>query len=124
VSGALKPGASVGTRKPRIPSSVIAHTTATSEQLPFVIHIFVPEITQSLPSRRAWVRIEPGSLPESGSDRPKHPIASPVAIRGSQAAFCSSDPNAWIACIARALWTDTKERRPESPASSSSSTSP
>ncbi len=107
-----------------MPSSVPAHTTATSEQLPFVIHIFVPDRTQSSPSRCANVRIEPGSLPESGSDRPKQPIASPLAILGSHAAFCSSDPKAWIAYIASALCTDTNERRPESPASSSSSTRP
>ena len=124
MSGALNPGRSHGTRKPRIPSSVFAHTTATSETPPFVIHIFVPFTIQSAPSRRAVVRIELGSLPLSGSDRPKQPIASPLAIRGNQCAFCSSEPNEWIAYIASALWTETNERRPESPASSSSSTKP
>ena len=58
--------------------------------LPFVIHIFVPETIQSSPSRRARVRIAPGSLPASGSVSPKHPIASPAAIRGSHSCRCSS----------------------------------
>ena len=92
MSGALKPGESHGTTKPRTPSSVLAHTIATSLTLPFVIHIFVPLSTQSSPSRRANVRIEPGSLPESGSLRPKHPIASPLVMRGSHSARCSSLP--------------------------------
>jgi hypothetical protein len=89
-----------------------------------VIHIFVPFTIQSSPSRRAVVRMDPGSLPLSGSERPKQPIASPLAIRGNQCAFCSSEPNAWIAYIASALWTETNDRSPESPASSSSSTNP
>ena len=103
---------------------MFAQTTAMSETPPFVIHIFEPLTIQSSPSLRAVVRIELGSLPLSGSERPKQPIASPLAIRGSQYALCSSEPKAWIAYIARALWTETNERRPESPASSSSSTRP
>ncbi len=124
ISGALKPGSAVGTTNPRIPSSVCAHTMATSETLPFVIHILVPDRIQSSPSRRARVRIAPGSDPASGSDRPKQPIASPARIRGSHSSFCSSDPKVRIANIASELWTETKLRSPESPASSSSSTSP
>ena len=124
MSGALNPGASVGTTNPRIPSSVPAQTIATSATLPFVIHIFVPRRIQSSPSRRAAVRIEPGSLPLSASVSPKHPMASPAAIRGSHACFCSSDPNAWIAYIASEPWTLTNERRPLSPASSSRHASP
>ncbi len=124
MSGALNPSDSVGTTKPRMPSSVFAHTIATSETLPFVIHIFVPERIHSSPSRLATVRMELGSLPESGSDRPKHPIAWPAAMRGSHSDFCWSLPNAWIAYIANALCTETNDRRPESPASSSSSTNP
>ena len=61
----------------------------------------------------------PGSEPKSGSVRPKQPIASPVAIRGSQASFCSSEPCFQIANIASDPCTDTIERSPESPASSS-----
>ncbi len=89
---AVKPCVSVGTTKPRIPSSVCAHTTATSAMVPLVIHILLPVITQSSPSRRACVRIEPGSLPASGSVRPKQPRASPAAICGSHSSFCSSLP--------------------------------
>ena len=83
MSLAVNPGESVGTRKPRIPSSVLAHTTARSAIPPLVIHIFVPESTQSSPSLRAAVRIRPGSEPTSGSVRPKHPMTSPLAIAGS-----------------------------------------
>ena len=57
-----------------------------------MIHILVPDRIQSSPSRRARVRIEPGSEPASGSVSPKHPIASPAAIRGSHSRFCSSEP--------------------------------
>src|SRR5690606_1784573 len=60
ISGGEKPGVSVGTMKPRIPSSVRAHTMATSATEPLVIHIFEPLSTQSLPSRRALVRIDAG----------------------------------------------------------------
>src|SRR3954453_11409354 len=120
MSGAENPGVSHGTTKPRIPPSVLAHTIATSEQLPFVIHIFVPDRTQSSPSRLANVRIDPGSLPLSGSLNPKHPIASPDCSRGSHSALCSSDPNVWIANIASALGTATNDPHPLSPASRSS----
>ena len=66
---------SFSTMKPRIaPSSVRAQTIATSAIVPFVIHIFAPFRIQSEPSRRAWVRIEPGSEPASGSVSPKQPI--------------------------------------------------
>ena len=84
-----------------------------------MIHIFCPETIQSEPSRRARVRIEPGSEPASGSVRPKQPIASPAAIRGSHSCFCSSEPHFQIANIASEPCTETSERMPESPASSS-----
>ncbi len=89
---AVNPGVPVGTTKPRIPSSVRAHTTATSEIEPLVIHILVPSITQSEPSRLAVVRIPAGLEPKSGSVSPKQPTASPAAIRGSHSSFCSSLP--------------------------------
>jgi hypothetical protein len=89
-----------------------------------VIHIFCPCRIQSLPSRRARVRIEPGSEPASGSVRPKQPSASPAAIRGSHCCFCSSEPQRQIAYIASDPCTDTSERRPLSPASSSRHVSP
>ena len=77
----MKPGVPFSTRKPRIaPSSVRAQTIATSAMVPFVIHILAPFRIQSAPSRRACVRIAPGSEPASGSVSPKQPIASPVCI--------------------------------------------
>ena len=128
ISGAEKPGESVGTTNPRTVSpslaSVRAQTTATSATEPLVIHIFVPSRTQSSPSRRARVRMPAGLDPKSGSVRPKHPIASPAAIRGSHSCFCSSLPNRQIANIASEPWTETSERTPESTASSSAHASP
>ena len=120
ISGAENPGIPFSTRKPRIsPSSVRAQTTATSAIVPLVIHIFAPLRIQSEPSRRACVRIVPGSEPASGSVSPKQPIASPRCIAGSQRSFCSSDPNFQIGNIASEPWTETVLRTPASPASSS-----
>jgi hypothetical protein len=90
ILGAEKPGVSVGTTKPRMPlgsSEVWAQTMATSATEPLVIHILVPLITQSSPSRRARVRMPAGLEPKSGSVRPKQPISSPAAIPGSQVCF-------------------------------------
>ena len=42
--------------------------------------------------RLACVRMPAGFEPKSGSVRPKQPMASPVAIRGSHSCFCSSEP--------------------------------
>ena len=75
-----------------MPSSVCAQMTATSATVPLVIHIFEPSSTQSSPSRLARVRMPDGLDPKSASVRPKQPIASPVAIRGSQVSRCSSLP--------------------------------
>ena len=47
---AVNPGVSVGTTKPRIPSSVCAQTIATSAMDPLVIHILLPFRIQSSPS--------------------------------------------------------------------------
>ena len=91
---------------------------------PLVIHILVPLMTQSLPSRRALVRIEAGSEPESGSVRPKHPMTSPLAIRGSHVCFCSSEPNLQMGNMTNEPWTETNDRIPESPASNSRHASP
>jgi hypothetical protein len=89
-----------------------------------VIHIFRPSSTQSSPSRRARVRIDAGSDPKSGSVRPKQPIASPLAIRGSHCCFCSSLPQRQIANIARDPCTETSDLIPESEASSSRQAKP
>ncbi len=57
-----------------------------------MIHIFEPLRRQRLPSRTARVRMPDGLEPKSGSVRPKQPMASPVARRGSQWSFCASEP--------------------------------
>ena len=101
-----------------------AQTIARSATLPLVIHIFVPERTQSSPSRRALVRMRPGSEPTSGSVRPKQPITSPRAIWGSQRSFCSSEPNLQIGNMQSDPCTLTNDRNPLSPASSSRHASP
>ena len=101
------------------PSSVRAQTTAMSAIVPFVIHIFAPLRIQSDPSRRACVRIEPGSEPASGSVRPKQPMTSPACIAGSHRSFCSSEPYFQIGNIASEPCTETALRTPASPASSS-----
>ena len=90
-----------------------------SAMVPFVIHIFAPLRIQSEPSRRACVRIEPGSEPASGSVSPKQPMTSPECIGGNQRSFCSSDPNFQTGNIASEPWTETALRTPASPASSS-----
>ena len=124
MSWVVNPLVPLGTMNPRMPSSVRAHTTAASATEPLVIHIFWPCRIQSEPSRRARVRIAPGSEPASGSVSPKQPIASPSAICGSHSCFWSSDPHRQIANIASDPCTDTRLRMPESPASSSRQVSP
>src|SRR5439155_5732258 len=107
------PGVPAATMNPRTPPSVRDHTTATSAMPPLVIHILVPDRTQSSPSRLAHVRMDPGSDPESGSVNPKHPITSPAAIRGSHSCFCSSEPYFQMGNMASEPCTDTKLRNPE-----------
>ena len=87
--------------------------------MPLVIHILRPLSTQWSPSFTATVVMPPGFEPKSGSVRPKQPIASPEASLGSQWRFCSSLPHSWIGHITSEPCTETKERRPESPRSSS-----
>jgi hypothetical protein len=119
MSVAVNPGVDVSTRKPRTPSSVRAHTTATSAIDARPIQRLLPSRIQSPPSRRAEVCIDPGSLPPAGSVRAKHPIAVPARIAGSQRSRCSSEPNLSIADIASEPCTDTNVRHDESTASSS-----
>ena len=119
MSRVVKPLVPRGMRKPRTPSSERAQTTAMSAMPPLVIQSLLPFSTQSEPSRRAEERIEAGSEPASGSVSPKQPIASPAAIGGSHSCFCSSEPYFQIGNIASEPWTETKERKPLSPASSS-----
>jgi hypothetical protein len=75
-----------------MPSGVRAARATTPARSPFVTHIFVPLMTYSSPSGTALLRRACESLPESGSDREKAPRISPVAMRGSHWAFCSSVP--------------------------------
>ena len=84
----------------------------------------MPSRTQSSPSRCARVRMPAGLEPWSASVSPKQPMASPAAIRGSHSCFCSSLPKWWIANIASEPCTETSDRSPESPASSSRQASP
>ena len=121
---AVNPAASVGTMKPRTPSSVCAQMIATWAIEARPIHRLAPEITQSSPSRRANVVMLPGSDPDPGSVRPKQPITSPAAIRGSH--WSSAPPSrAWRSrVIASEPCTETNVRRPESPASSSAAARP
>jgi len=51
-------------------------------------------------------------------------MTSPRAMAGSHFCFCSSEPQRWMATMAREPWTETKLRAPESPASSSIQASP
>ncbi len=98
----LRPGVPPSTRKqerPRVPGSfsrspVRAQSTKTPAWAPLVIHCFWPSITQLLPSFVAVVRIEPGSLPASGSESAKAPAAySPLASFGLWSCFWASVPN-------------------------------
>src|SRR5581483_4311726 len=104
--------------------SLRAQTVATSATVPFVIHIFDPFKIQSEPSRRAVVRIDPGSEPESGSVRPKQPMIEPSCMPVRKRCFWSSEPHFQIENIASEPCTDTSDRTPESPASSSRQVSP
>ncbi len=64
---AEKPVVAVGTRKQVIDSPVRAKTSASPAQVPSVMKIFEPEITQPSPSRSARVAMLPGSDPAPGS---------------------------------------------------------
>lgn len=44
-------------------------------------------------------------LPWLGSVKPKHPMYSPVANFGMNLSLISFDPNSWIGCMTRELWT-------------------
>ena len=103
---------------------VRAQITARSAIDASPIHRLAPLITQSSPAWLAVVVMLAGSLPDSGSVRPKQPISSPEAIGGSQRSFCASVPNFAMALMASDPCTLTKVRSPESPASSSSAARP
>jgi hypothetical protein len=118
------PGMPFSTRNPRMTPSSLAHTTATSAMLPFVIHAFAPFRTHELPSFRACVRMPAGFDPKSGSVRPKQPIAWPAASFGIQWSRCCFEPYALIGNMTSPDCTLANERSPESPRSSSCMISP
>ena len=84
-----------------------------------MIQALAPFRTQSLPSFFATVRMPAGFEPKSGSVRPKQPMFSPFARAGSQRSFCSFEPYVWIGYMTSEDCTETNERSPESPRSSS-----
>ena len=86
---------------------------------PLVIQRLTPLRIQPSPSGVAFVSIPLGSEPWSGSERPKQPISSPLAIFRRYFCFCSSVPKVWIGYMHSEPCTEQKERRPESPRSSS-----
>src|SRR2546430_10999014 len=104
---------------PRITPSSRAHTIAMWAMPPFVIHILLPFRMYEFPSLRATVRIPEGLLPKSASVSPKQPMTFPFAISGRYLFFCSSDPYARMGYMQSAPCTETKERSPLSPRSSS-----
>jgi len=106
------------TRNPRMLRAssppALAQTTATSALLPLVAQRLCPVSLHEVPSGRARVCNEAGSLPDSGSVRAKHPSASPLRKRGSHLAFCSGEPRAWMGHITSDVCTLAQERKPES----------
>ena len=123
---AEKPGASVGTRNPRTPSEVLAQITARSATSPLVIQALAPSITQSPATRRgAGAHGTPGSLPASGSVRPKHPITSPLAHPGKPLLLLLlGSVLRWMGNMHSDPCTEMKLRNPESPASNSRAAMP
>ena len=120
MSFAENPGVSVGTTNPRIPSSVRAHTIATSATLPLVIHIFVPVRTQSSPSRRALVRMRPrvraARRARSGrSSRSPRPWPSGAATAASAPRSRTSRSGTCRATPGRSRTTGTRCPRPRAP---------
>src|SRR5689334_24480956 len=74
------------------PGAVLTSVATIDDEAPLVSHIFCPLRTKSGPSGTAAERIAATSEPQCGSDIENAPRTSPVAIRGSSAAFCSGEP--------------------------------
>ncbi len=125
----LSPGVPGGTMKlawPRVPSagSTAATTTCTSAMPPLVAHDLVPLSTHSSLASRysARVRIEPMSLPASGSEAQNAPSFTSSAlpnISGSHSPTCSGVPLLATATAASVLPT-RDSAMPASPQNSSS----
>ena len=81
--GVVKPLQSLSTIKPlNIPSSSFAQIIKTSAIGELVIQVFEPFRIKPPSTCLAFVFIDAGSEPASGSVRPKHPIKEPEAIFG------------------------------------------
>ena len=66
-----------------------------------VMNAFSPSSTHSSPSRVAFVRRPPASLPASGSVNPNAASAVPEQSSGSQRCFWASLPKRWIGVAPR-----------------------
>ena len=105
----MRPGVPAGTTIAEIsflPSgrSPVTAVTITREVMAvpeFVMNAFEPSITHSPPSRRAVVRVAPGSDPPPGPVSPNAPSASPRQSGGSHRRFCSCVPNRKIGIAPR-----------------------
>ena len=91
---------------------VRAKTRHTSAQVPLVMKILEPSITQPAPSSSflALVVRLPASDPVSGSVSPKHPSDVPAAMPGTHRCFCSSVPKPRIDLPTSPSDTDTMPR--------------
>ena len=119
MSWVVKPLVPLGTRKPRTPVvGARPHDRDVGHRAVGDPHLLAVQDPVVAVAARAGAHA-PGSEPASGSVRPKQPIASPAAMRGSHSCFCSSLPQRQIAYIASEPWTETRLRMPVSPASSS-----
>ena len=74
---------------------------------PCVMNCLAPERTQSLPSRRAVVRIAPASLPALASVSPQAPMISPCASGTRYRCFCASLPKRYRCATQSPLWAAT-----------------
>ena len=87
-----------------MPSGVLAASATSPARSPLVTHIFVPLRTYSSPSGVGLAPDRLGVAAGVGLGQAKAARSSPVAIRGSHRAFCSSVPNrsmsvAAIVCV-------------------------
>jgi hypothetical protein len=80
--------------RPRCPfvGSVFAKTMVQAAWPAFVMNVFEPLRTYSLPRRSAFVLIRATSDPASGSLRPNEQRIGSAASGGSHFCFCSSSP--------------------------------
>ena len=92
VCSSASPSASVGTSTMLTPASSRTSTSSASADEAKGTTIFVPWMTRSSPSAVAATAIPSASSVRPGSCQASVAMASPVAMRGSQAPCRSSDP--------------------------------